>query len=151
MKISPAGLALIKRFEGFRNFVYLDAVGKATIGWGHLLLEGESFPQGITEQEGDAMLEADLAPVELAVSTLVRVPLTQPQFDALCSFTYNEGVGTLRRSTMLQTLNAGRYAAIPDALYHVDESGQHGFIFAGGNVLPGLVARRQAEIALWNS
>jgi lysozyme len=55
----------------------------------------------------------DVAYAEHAVQHLVKVPLTQNQFSALCSFTYNEGAGRLQTSTLLKVLNAGNYAAAP--------------------------------------
>ena len=152
LRISVAGLALIKRFEGLRLLPYLDQNGNRTIGYGHKCATGESFPQGISMQEADSILAADAAVAEQAVKRLVTVPLTQGQFDALVDFTFQNGQGNLRDSSMLSALNSGRYNAVPACLYHVDDAGEpHGWIFADGKPQPGIIARRQADIELWNS
>jgi lysozyme len=98
---------------------------------------------GITKGRGRALLFQDLAYAEHAVAHLVRVPLKQGQYDALVSFTYNEGAGRLQTSTLLKVLNAGNYAAVPSQLME--------WVFGGGVKLPGLVARREAEAALFNA
>lgn len=151
LSISPAGLDLIKKYEGFRSHVYLDVGGFSTIGYGHRLLPGERFPDGITEAQATTLLLEDVRTAENAVKRLVTVPLTQGQFDALVDFTYQFGQGRLAESTLLATLNSRRYNAIPGILYHVDEDGEpHGWIFADGKPQPGIIARREADIELWN-
>lgn len=78
---------------------------------------------------------------EHAVNSLVKGPLTQGQFDALVDFTYNLGAGTLAHSSLLRMPNAGDYSRVPAELEK--------WIYAAGEVMPGLVARRKAEAALW--
>lgn len=151
LKISPDGLALIKRSEGYRSFVYRDVGCNGTIGWGHKLTPGQSFPQGISLDEAGALLASDVGIAEDAVKRLVTVPLTQGQFDALVDFTFQFGQGELAKSTLLSTLNSGRCNAVPECLYRLDENGDpHGWIFADGKPQPGIIARRQADIRLWN-
>jgi lysozyme len=77
-----------------------------------------------------------------AVENLVKVTLTQGQYDGLVSFTYNEGAGRLQSSTLLKVLNAGDDAAVPVKLMR--------WVFGGGEKLPGSVARRTIEAALFN-
>jgi lysozyme len=110
MNITDAGLSLIKQSEGFRSMVYNDVAGKPTIGYGHLLKASESFPNGITEEHATALLRFDVAWAEHAVTSMVKVPLTQGQFYALVDFTFNLGIGTLQRSSVLsrQPLQQGR-------------------------------------------
>jgi lysozyme len=99
------------------------------------------FTGGINEQEGGALLLEDVAYAEHAVAHLVTVPLTQGRYDALVSFTYNEGAGRLQTSTLLKKLNAGNYAGA---------AGQFSvWVYGGGVKLPGLIARRAAERALF--
>ena len=141
MELSTAGLELIKRSEGFRNLVYKDVAGFPTIGYGHLLKAGESFPDGITEGQGAMLLSGDVQEAEQAVSRLVAVPLTQGQYDALVDFTFNLGSGRLVSSTMLKELNEGHYAVAAELLLAWDH--------AGGVVNSGLKARRLAEYNLW--
>ncbi|MBN3821677.1 lysozyme, partial [Paraburkholderia sp. Se-20369] len=108
------GIELIKQFEGLRLARYLDAVGKPTIGYGHLILPHERFTRPLTQAEADALLRSDLRSAERSLCKLVRVPITQQQFDALMSFVFNLGAGRLRSSTLLRYLNAGASARAAD-------------------------------------
>ncbi|GKX53986.1 lysozyme [Leminorella grimontii] len=137
-----AGINLIKEFEGLELSKYRDAVGLWTIGYGHLIRSGETFERSLTEQEAEALLRKDLLESERGIRRLVSVPLTQNQFDALVSFVFNVGVGRLATSTLLKKLNAQDYRGAADELPKWNK--------AGGNVLPGLTRRRQAERALFN-
>jgi GH24 family phage-related lysozyme (muramidase) len=149
MRISDEGLALIAEFEGFVDHPYNDAAGHATIGYGHLLHHGPVTAADnrrwgtMSRAEGQKLLRKDVRSREAAVSSLVKVPLNQGQFDALVSFVFNLGEGALRESTLLRKLNAGDYSAVPSELARWNK--------AGGRVLPGLVRRRQAEAARWNA
>jgi len=95
----------------------------------------------ITQSEADQRLRDHLAGVEARIEVLVKVPLTQNQFDALCSFTYNLGAGALRTSTLLQLVNLGDFAAASKQFLRWDK--------AGGKPLAGLTRRRRAEMALF--
>lgn len=141
MQVSNNGLELIKRSEGFRGQVYLDVAGFPTIGYGHLLKPGESFSNGITEQQVAAILASDVQEAEQAVGRLVKVALTQGQFDALVDFCFNLGAGRLAGSTLLRELNAGNHDAAAQQLLAWDH--------AAGVVNAGLKARREAELQLW--
>ena len=142
MRLSPAGLALLKQSEGFRSRTYRDVNGLATIGYGHRLLAGESYPEGIDENEAAELLLRDVLTAEQAVTRLVKVRLTQGQFDALVDFVFNLGAGRLAESTLLRELNAGHYAEAAAQLVRWDR--------AAGVELPSIKARRLAEVALWN-
>ena len=109
MQLSDAGLALIKTSEGFRAQTYLDAVGVSTIGYGHRLIGDESYPDGITDEQGAGLLLQDVADASAAVAALVKVPLIQGEFDALVDFTFNLGAERLATSTLLKDLNAGLF------------------------------------------
>ena len=145
LDISPAGVALIADFEGFRGELYDDAAGHCTIGYGHLVHKGGitaadragPFGKGITREAGLALLHDDAQQKVAAVRKAVTVPLEQNQFDALVSFTFNVGAGALAGSTLLKKLNAGDYAGA---------AGEFGkWTKAGGKELAGLVRRREAE------
>ena len=97
--------------------------------------------QTITKERADELLREDVARFEAQVLRLVKVPLTQGQFDALTSFVYNLGAGNLGNSTLLRLLNAGDYKG---AAAQFDRWNK-----AGGKVLAGLVRRRAAERALF--
>ena len=142
MEMSAAGIDLLKRSEGFRSQLYLDIAGLPTIGYGHRLLEGEPFPDGISEGHAEEILAQDARAAETAVLRLVKVPLTQGQFDALVDFVFNLGAGRLAESTLLKDLNAGRYDAAAEQLLRWDH--------VGATESTDLKARRQAEFALWN-
>jgi lysozyme len=143
MQLSAAGLDLIKGFEGFRSQPYTDVAGFLTIGYGHRIVPPELFPNGISQPQAVAMLSRDVAAAERAVPRLVKVDLTQGQFDALVDFCFNLGAGRLASSTLLRCLNAGRYDAAAEQLLLWD--------LAGGEVNLGLKARREAEVRLWKS
>jgi len=140
MKTNEAGVSLIKKWEGFVNHVYLCAAGYPTIGFGHVVLKGETFTT-ITEEEAEELLKKDLGKAERAVTRLIRVPLTENQFAALVSFTFNLGSGALQRSTLRIKLNRGEYEEVPTELMK--------WVWAGGKKLKGLQRRRKAEGELW--
>ena len=144
MKTSHDGLKLIKAHEGLRLRAYLCPAGVWTIGYGHTSAAGAPDVRPgmvITQSEADAILKADLAKFENRVNRLVKVPLTQGQFDALVSFDFN--TGALHSSTLLKRLNEGRHADVPAQLMRWTK--------AGGKELPGLVRRRREEAGLWRS
>lgn len=140
MQPSQAAIDLIKAAEGLRLTAYRDSVGVLTIGYGST--GGIKPGQTITPEQAEAMLVDDLDEAADAVRKLVTVPLTQGQFDALCSFVFNLGAGRLRDSTLLRLLNQGKYG---------EAAAQFRFwVMAGGEPLPGLVKRRAAERALFD-
>ena len=143
-KISPEGIALIKRFEGLRLEAYYDDVGVLTIGWGHTVrdvFEG----QVITEAEAEALLAKDLQRFESGVNGAVKVRITQSMFDALVSFSYNVGVSAMKGSTALKRLNKGDYEGAAEALTWWNKGRVNGELV----VLRGLSIRRSAEAALF--
>lgn len=141
LHLSPAGLDLLKSSEGYRASTYRDVAGFPTIGFGHKVCPGEKFPLGITGAEGDAILAADVLIAEASVKRLVRVELTQGQFDALVDFVFNLGAGRLASSTLLMYLNHG--------LYEKAAWEFHKWNHAGQKELPALTKRREAEFYLW--
>ena len=143
MQLSAKGLALLKKSEGFRGHSYLDVAGIPTIGYGHRILPGETFRDGIPEAQAAVLLTHDVLQAEDAVKRLVKVELMQGQFDALVDFVYNLGARRLEASTLLRELNTGRYGAAADQLLRWDH--------AGASENAGLKARREAEFLLWHS
>lgn len=139
MHISQQGLDLIKSFEGLRLSAYKCPADVWTIGYG--TTAGVKPGQAITKERAEELLREDVARFEAQVLRLVKVPLTQGQFDALTSFVYNLGAGNLSNSTLLRVLNAGDYSGAAAQFDRWDK--------AGGKVLPGLVRRRAAERALF--
>lgn len=137
--ISKQGLDLICRFEGFSPVIYICPAGYPTIGYGHLITEAnkEQFLDGVNEDEALELLRSDVGKAERAVLRLIAVPLTQGQFDALVSFTFNLGSGALQRSTLRRKVNHEEHADVPAELMK--------WVWAGGKKLKGLVKRRAAE------
>lgn len=113
MKTSENGRKQITLREGEKLKAYKDSVGVWTIGVGHTAAAGLPHPVAgmvITAAEADAILTHDLLATEAQVMKLVKVHLTQNQFDALVSFVFNVGAGAFGGSTLLRKLNAGDYA-----------------------------------------
>lgn len=139
-QINARGLAALKRYEGLRLTSYRDIVGVWTLGYGST---GSHVKPGmtITEPEAEALLRKDLSRFEAAVTNLVKVKLTDNQFAALVSFSFNVGIGAFQKSTLLKKLNAGNYNAVPAELMKWTK--------AGGRQVQGLVNRRAQEGALW--
>lgn len=114
MKISKNGIALIKSFEGLVLHAYKDIAGVWTIGYGSTRYAngGKIKPSDKLNNEAQAnsLLMCTLSQYEAAVNSYVLVPLTQDQYDALVSFTYNLGTNALLHSTLLKKLNEKDYA-----------------------------------------
>ena len=147
MHMSQGGLDnLLKKFEGCKLKAYRCPANVCTIGYGHTSAAGApQVADGmiITQADADAILNRDIVKYEIAVMDLVKVKLTQNQFDVLVDFAYNAGVGNLKSSTMLKKVNAGDLDAVPAELMKWTKG--------GGKVLPGLVRRRQAAGAWWSA
>jgi len=139
--ITQNGIDLIKRFEGFSRTVYFCPAGYQTIGYGHVVKPHEDFSAGIDEAQAEELLRQDAAIAEQAVLRLINVPLTDCQFDALVSFTYNLGGGALQRSTLRRKINREEHADVPEQFMR--------WVWAGGRKLKGLVRRREAEVKLY--
>jgi len=155
-RMSENGKNLLRQLEGIRNYVYDDAAGLPTIGIGHLLttreiitqsveIDGQivSYVNGLTLEQVEALFNQDLKRYESAVSDTIKTPLTINQQDALISFTYNIGIGAFMSSTLAKKLNDGQYDLVPDELRRWNK--------VKGQVHPGLVSRREREVALWQS
>lgn len=153
MILSKQGKNLIKHFEGLRLNAYRDSAGIWTIGYGstryqdgRAIKPDDKLPN---EFQADALFEDTLRKYVNAVNEFVKVELTQNQFDALVSFTYNEGTSALKGSTLLNKLNAGDCPATADQFLVWNKitnptTGQK-------IVLDALVKRRQRERQLFLS
>ena len=167
MKLSPAGEALMHKFEGYRDKPYLCPAHIWTIGYGHVLYQEQirlpvvkkegyegmirkDFPlkpedsRVWTKPEINELFRADVGDFERGVLRLVPgVDGRQGAFDALVSFAYNAGLGNLQRSQIRIRANRGDWEGAAEAFRQWTKG--------GGKVLPGLVRRREAEIALFLS
>lgn len=145
MEASSNAVRLISEFEGFSASPYLDIRRIPTIGYGftHYLDDTAVTMQDppISKSDADVLLGKLASGFAARVMRLITVPVTQNQLDALVSFAYNLGVGSLSGSTLLKLLNAGDYAAASKHFL--------AWSHAGGVVIAGLLRRRQAEQALF--
>ena len=139
MKISDQGIALIKEFEGLYLTAYKCPAGVWTIGWG--CTNGVRPGQRITEDQAETMLRAELSKFESGVDRLVKIALSQSEFDALVSFAYNVGLGALGDSTLLSKLNRGDRAGAAAEFPRWNK--------VNGTPLAGLTRRRAAEQRLF--
>lgn len=93
-EMSPAGIMLLKQFEGFRSEPYYCAAGALTVGYGQTISKEQEY--SISEREADALLDSKLSGVYVPdIKRLVKVPLHQREFDMLVSLDYNIGATAL--------------------------------------------------------
>lgn len=138
--LSDNGMKLLEQFEGLRLESYLDSAGIATIGWGSI-----KYPNGNKVKLGDKITKNqakqyklhDLKEFESTVNTSVKVPLTQNQYDALVSLSYNIGSGAFKNSTLLKKLNSGDYKGAAEQFLVWNK--------VNSKMVQGLVNRREAE------
>ena len=164
VKLSKAGEDLMHRYEGFRNKPYLCPAHIWTIGYGHVLYQEQirlpvvrvpdkhtpmirkEMPLKAednrvwTKEEINELFRKDVETFERGVLRLVPgVVGRQGSFDALVSISFNFGLGNLQRSTIRMRANRGDWEGAAEAFMS--------WVRGGGKVLPGLVRRREAEIA----
>ncbi len=136
----------IKEFEALRLTAYLPTPNdRWTIGWGHTATAKKGMV--ITEEQAEALLKIDMRWVKDAIVDYVNVPLSQPQYDALCSFIFNLGAANFRSSTLLRKLNAGDYRGAADEFPRWNK--QRNRSTGKLEVLRGLTRRRAHERELF--
>lgn len=145
LKTSEDGLNLIKHYEGFSSTPYICPTGHLTIGYGHKLNGRQT--QSLTKEEATNLLAQDVQKFEAGILSVLNVRVKQNQFDALVSFTYNLGIGALRKSTLLKKINLGLHEEVPAQF----KRWVYGRINGKMQVLQGLVRRREAEANLYSS
>lgn len=165
--VPQAAVELIKSFEGIpdgdpgtvRIDAYLCPAGVWTIGWGHALVDGgaqlkgaekkararQLYPGGITRDQAEALLRADLIPRAAAVSSLLKVAVSDDEFGALMALVFNIGAANLGASTLMRKLNAGDKTGAADQFLAWDKARVNGVL----QTLAGLTRRRKAERALF--
>lgn len=137
--LSAAGAVGIIQHEGMVQTVYLDPVGIPTVCVGHTGPEVTQARVGesLSEQQCQELLKHDTRTAQAAVGRLVKIPVSQGQYDALVSFTFNVGAGNLQSSTLLRKLNANDCLGAAAEFLRWNR--------AKGKVLPGLTKRRLDE------
>jgi lysozyme len=158
VKVSQKCIQQIKLDEGVRNKPYQCPALLWTVGVGHVIDPHHAkvpfadrktlpIPDGwnrvLSSDEIDEILRKDLARFEAGVLRLIKVKLTQGQFDALVSFSFNVGLGNLQNSTLRMKVNREDYAGAAEQFLVWTK--------AGGKVLPGLVKRRTHEKEMFES
>lgn len=144
MKLSSGGKLLLAELEGKRSSMYLDSAGLPTIGIGHLITSSEPhlMTATLTDSQIYALLDADLVRFEQAVQSAVRIPLQQHQRDALIILAFNIGTSAFRNSTVVARIN--------DKATEADIREAWGrWKMAGGQVVQGLINRRNREMELY--
>ena len=163
MIISPKGLLSVKHHEGVRVKPYLDSIALWTTGVGHLIAPPDQLKmtladrkhaksigflpcpkewnRTLTMDEVDEILKSDLRRFESGVLRYCPVGLTQSRFDAMVSFAFNCGLGTLQRSSIRLRHNRGDYEGAAEAFLLYTK--------AAGVVQKGLVTRRNDERAMY--
>lgn len=156
MNVSPKAIEMICHHEGIRNKPYRCAALLWTCGVGHVMYpEQAKLPLAergsvalkeednrvFSKEEIDAILRHDLERFERGVERFCPVPLTQGQFDALVSFAFNVGLGTLQRSTLRQKVLRGDMEGAAEEFLK--------YCLAGNKILKGLQNRRKDERALF--
>lgn len=159
-------IKLIKSFEGIEDGdpstanlnPYLCPAGYWTIGWGHVVIDSNGkqvkgasnkplayavYPNGITMEEAEHLLTDDVRKFSVGVDNLIHVPISDAQFCALISFSFNVGLGAFKDSTLLKLLNQNSLDQVPTQLLRWSK--------CNGKELAGLKRRREAEAKLWNS
>ena len=164
MKMSDNGINWLKNKEDKildkqgNHIIYNDQTGKpvntneplpkgATIGYGHLIKNGEDFKNGISEAKATELLRADIATAERAVRDNITVPLSQNQFDALTSLAYNIGSKNFANSTVVKYVNNSNFHS---SVYPNLESAWKAWNRSQGEISNGLINRRQNEWVMYN-
>lgn len=141
--VTKNGIEFIAKYEGFSPKIYICPAGYETIGYGHLITieNKKSLLNGISQKDALLLLEKDIQNAECSVLRLINVPLSDNQFDAIVSFTFNLGGGALQRSSLRRKINREEHEQVPSEFKK--------WVFAGGRKIQGLVKRRDAEANLY--
>ena len=130
-----------KSLKGCELTAYQCSAGVWTIGYGHT--KGIEEGMEISQEEAEQMLVDELHEYENYINKYVTAPLSQNQFDAMVSWVYNLGPANLKASTLLKVLNAEDYEGVPAQIKRWNK--------AGGEILDGLIRRREAEARLFKN
>ena len=136
--ITQRGLDFIKQFEAFSEYFYYCPANKKTIGYGHVVLPSEQIEEPLSEEDGEILLRKDVGKAERAVLRNTKVPLTDGQYDALVSMTFNAGGGAYQRSQIRMRVNRGDFEEAAEWF-------PRSFITANGRIVHGLIRRRLDE------
>jgi len=143
LKPSKKCCAFIREFEGFRDRMYICDGKKKTIGYGHVIIDGETFSNYMSEADARKLLNKDIDSVAKQVmSATDSIVLAQHQFDALVSLTFNIGIGNLKKSTLLKRVLDENHEGVLNEICR--------YIYANHRVIPGLMLRRKIEAKMYS-
>lgn len=147
--ISKVAINLIKEFEGFKDYAYIDTDGTPVIGYGLSKIGGIPVQIGdrISTTQADAALNAHVREIHRELDEAVKVDLSDRQLSAITSLAYNVGVDGVKNSTLVQKINAQDYAGAADEFLRWDKANLQGALVQ----MPGLTRRRTAERQLFLS
>ena len=145
LHFSDNGCAFLEESEGKRSKKYCDTEGNWTIGIGHLIKAGETFPEELTEEQIYDLLKNDVKTAADDVNRMVKVPLTQNQFDALVCLVFNIGGALFYKSSILRLLNEGNYEEAGNRFTLYNKERIDGELVEND----GLTARREREQELF--
>ena len=149
LPVLPETIDLVKSFEGFRSYAYIDSSGLPVIGYGQTKVNGITTRLGqfITVSQADRALEQELAHIQKLVTAHIEVDLNPYQLGALTSLVYNAGTVVITNSTLARKLNAGDYVGAAREFVRWNKAN------SGGKLVefPGLTKRRLAEQKLFST
>lgn len=160
LSVSPQGHALIKNYESLRLRPYFDGTGHeitkyikgATIGYGHLISgerEFESFKTGINEMKSNELYQGDIVEMEIKTKKLIKVPLSQNEYDAIMIFVFNIGYGSIEKdkgfitSEVLKIINGESSVDIDEAWLR--------WKYSNGHITKGVINRRKSELNVFHN
>ncbi|MEM6610827.1 MAG: lysozyme [Cyanobacteria bacterium P01_C01_bin.72] len=147
LAVLPETKNLVKQFEGFRSYAYIDSSGLPVIGYGQTRVNGRTVRMGqyITQAQANIALEQELSQIQKLVLKHVQVDLNPYQLGALTSLVYNAGTVVITDSTLSRKLNAGDYIGASQEFVRWNKANRGGKLV----VFPGLTRRRLAEQKLF--
>jgi lysozyme len=145
--VSIIAINLIKEFEGFKDQAYIDSDGTPVIGYGLSRIAGKPVRIGdrIDSKQADVALKAQLQEIHQQLNSTIKVQLSDRQFSALASLSFNVGIKAIKNSTLVRKINAGDYTGAADEFLRWDKANLRGQLVQ----MPGLSRRRQAERQLF--
>lgn len=140
-------VTILKPFEKYMQYVYPDIAGIDTVGYGHVVLEGEDFSQGLSEPDATYLLWLDAETRFDQIDPVIQVELTVNQYAAILSLVFNIGVNAFKNSTLLRKLNAGDFDGAAEQFMVWNKARVGGVL----TVVRGLTNRRLSEKEVFES
>ena len=145
--VSDIAVNLIKEFEGFKDYAYIDTDGTPVIGYGLSRIDDQPVKIGdrISPKEAEIALNNHLQEIHRELDQLLKVNLNEQQLSALASISFNVGIGSIKESTLIKKINQEDYAGAANEFLRWDKANQGGRLVQ----MPGLTRRRSAERQLF--